>query len=194
MKYAIKQYVIEEGVLEHVKENIGKYALGAAGIAAAGAGEFGDELQHTVQSAGHGLSNLGHELAASSHRVVDHYAGVHDNSNNSNNSDSSANSTSSQHDTDNNNDHYSHKENKLIPKVEYNSDGSLKDGEYRSEQGVEKPIFAGLANADTHKVTKIENKEDNDYSITDAGKAAAGLTAGGLAVGGLIGGLKRRRR
>ena len=76
MIYEIKNHLLEEGILQHVKENIGKYALGAAGIAAAGAGEFGDSIQNMTHSGADAIRGGADELANSAHRTMDHYSGA----------------------------------------------------------------------------------------------------------------------
>ncbi len=76
MIYNIKSYLLEEGVLDHVKNNIGKYGLAAAGLAAAGSGEFGDDASHFANSAfdaaHHGADNV---MQHGTH-MVDHYSGA----------------------------------------------------------------------------------------------------------------------
>jgi len=75
MIYNIKQHLVEEGVLEHVKNNIGKYALAGAGLAAAGAGELGSSAEHLANSAGHAAEVAGQKLADIGHKTLDHYSG-----------------------------------------------------------------------------------------------------------------------
>jgi len=78
MIYNIKQHLVEEGVLEHVKNNIGKYALVGAGLAAAGAGELGSSAEHLATSAGHAAEVAGHKLSDIGHKTLDHYSGNSD--------------------------------------------------------------------------------------------------------------------
>ena len=75
MVYDIKKHLIEEGVLEHVKNNIGKYGLAAAGLAAGGAGEFGDAAEGAIKSGANAISSIGSGAASMGHRVIDNYSG-----------------------------------------------------------------------------------------------------------------------
>ncbi len=79
MIYEIKRYMIEEGVLQHVKDNIGKYALGGAAAAYAGAGEMGEDVSKMTNSIGNTIKNvgsdMGNSLVNSTTRTVEHYTG-----------------------------------------------------------------------------------------------------------------------
>ena len=58
MKIKIKKYLIQEGVLDSVKNNWGKLALGGVGVAAAYSGALGDSAQKAVQSGGKSLGEF----------------------------------------------------------------------------------------------------------------------------------------
>ncbi len=58
MKIDIKKILLEEGILQGVKDNWGKTLIAAGGIAAANAGAFGDKAQDMVQSGGSKLSEF----------------------------------------------------------------------------------------------------------------------------------------
>ena len=76
MIYDIKKHLLEEGIVDHVKNNFGKYGLAAAGLAAAGAGEFGDAAEGLTHSATNAVHSAGEGLANMGHRTMDHYAGA----------------------------------------------------------------------------------------------------------------------
>ena len=75
MIYNIKDYLLEEGVLEHVKNNMGKYALAGAGALAAGAGELGDTAEGFANSTGNAISKGVDKLSNIGQNTMDHYSG-----------------------------------------------------------------------------------------------------------------------
>ncbi len=52
MKISIKNYLIQEGVLQGVKDHWGKGLMAAGGLAAANAGVFGDKAEEAVKAGG----------------------------------------------------------------------------------------------------------------------------------------------
>ena len=73
MIYEIKRYIIEEGVLQHVKDNMGKYAAAGLGLAAAGSGEFGSDIQNATHSVGDAVGNVGSHAVKSGQSMTDYY-------------------------------------------------------------------------------------------------------------------------
>lgn len=58
MKIQIKKYLIQEGIIEGIKNNWGKLLVGGVAIAAANAGAFGEKAQEAVKSGGQSLKEL----------------------------------------------------------------------------------------------------------------------------------------
>jgi len=54
----IKQHLLEEGVLQSVKDNWGKLLTAGVGVAAANAGVFGPEVKRTVEMGGQNLKTF----------------------------------------------------------------------------------------------------------------------------------------
>jgi len=78
MIYDIKSFLLEEGILDHVKNNIGKYAAAGIGLAAAGSGEFGDDASHFANSVFDGASHGADKIMSHGSHLVNHYSGESD--------------------------------------------------------------------------------------------------------------------
>jgi hypothetical protein len=77
MKIQIKKYLIQEGILDSIKNNWGKILVGGVAIAAANAGAFGEKAQNAVKSGGQGLKELTNKAMDSTNdglkKVADYY-------------------------------------------------------------------------------------------------------------------------
>lgn len=77
MKIQIKKYLIQEGILDSIKNNWGKLLVGGVAIAAANAGAFGEKAQDAVKSGGQGLKELTNKAMDSTNdglkKVADYY-------------------------------------------------------------------------------------------------------------------------
>jgi hypothetical protein len=58
MTINIKRHLLQEGIIQGVKENFGKIMLGAGGVALANAGVFGDKAKENVQAGGARLNEF----------------------------------------------------------------------------------------------------------------------------------------
>ena len=193
MVYSIKAHLIEEGVLQHVKDNIGKYTLGAAGLAAAGAGEFGDNVQNMTHAGADAAKAGANGLADSFHRTMDNYSGARGHEAGAPNPNSGTdlqmqadNSTKHKADIEAKEAHNKAAEaalkNNNQYKVLHPNEGQVTPGTYIDKTiGYDKDTF----DPDTGK--RIVNP-NNDYSLNTTGKFAVGglglAAAGAAALGG----------
>jgi len=133
MKYQIKRHILEEGVLQHVKDNIAGYGAAAGGLAAASAGVFGDEASAVVNN---GASKIGDAISKTTSHFTDKMHG-NDTSGGTNNVDDDS-STSNQHKPG---EIYKNSDNNLVSKndrgyvTEYNNSTPTKSGIVTSDDG-----------------------------------------------------------
>ena len=67
----IKTHLIQEGVLQSVKDNWGKGLMAAGGLAMAHAGAFGDTAKHAVDQGGNALNGFMHKAGDWSKDSID---------------------------------------------------------------------------------------------------------------------------
>lgn len=182
MIYAIKKHLLEEGILDHVKNNIGKYALAGAGLAAAGAGEFGSAAEGLTNSAAHAGSEGLHHLADMGHRTIDHYAGAPESH--------TAHTTAPQHDAATHPD----------PSKETYAEHMKREAEAKQQADIQAKLNDPRVGHEHHTFHDTDVSVDKDghtsydRHINDTGKDTLYGLGAGVAGLGLLGAHKRDKR
>lgn len=77
MRFPIKQYLIQEGVLDGLQNNWGKLLVAGIGIAAAHSGALGQKAQHDVDSGGAALKGFLDKAGNGAKQMADFYKKQH---------------------------------------------------------------------------------------------------------------------
>ena len=142
MKIKIRRYLIQEGVIDFVKNNWGKGVLAAGGLMMANAGVFGPTAQKAVESGGAAMNKFLNDAGDWSKEAVDKLDNKYNNPHNQQNMQNTQN---------NETNHSNNLQNQTKPNVNSND----------THPNINQQKMQNQNQNDNKVDTKVENKIDN---------------------------------